>query len=533
MFLLLLLVNACQEDLPDDRQVEETLRPTANQSPSPSPAVSDTPIPTTMPTLVPTAEPVLFDAQFEPAECQFSPSNVSNLSCGYVTVPENRQVENGRNIRLHVAIASSYAAVPEEVPLIVLSGGPGSFALEWLYGNLHYYTDILKKRDVVFFDPRGVGYSEPSLDCPEVSETFGELLDQPLDQGELADRLVDAHLSCRERLETDNIDVASYNSTEMAADVDDIRRSLDYEKINLLGISYGTRTALTLMRDYPEILRGVVLDSPVPLEANLIGADAENSDQARQLLFEHCEADADCSAKYPELDEALDSLYRQLEENPVTIPVTHLGTGDIYQVRVDGSMLGASILEALYNSETIVTLPKLIYDSLEGENSDFETLATSLEIYLLYGDYSSEGLRYSVLCSDEASFNTLDSSRALTETAHPAISSYISNDVEMFYRICDGWGADEAEPIENQAVISDIPALVLSGELDPVTPPAWGRQVANNLSNSFFVQFPFSGHSVFAERSCARDIIGDFLDDPMTEPDSGCTESIHLNFITY
>ena len=483
--------------------------------------------------LTSTETPVPYQPRFEPGDCQFSPSHISNISCGYVTVPENRDAADTREIRLHVAIASSYADEPEEDPLIFLSGGPGSYALEWLYWNLRNYTDILKKRDVVFFDPRGVGFSEPSLDCPEVVESFQDMLDRPLEDGEFVDELVGAHLSCRNRLVGEGIDLSSYNSGEMAADVYDIRHALGYDNVNLLGISYGTRSALTLMRDFPEILRSVVLDSPVPLEANIIGSDAPNSDQARKLLFERCAADSQCNAAYPDLEAALDELFERLEENPITIPVTHLGTGAAHQVRVDGSILGASIVEALYNSETIVNLPKLIYDTLEAEDNNYETLATSLEIYLFYGDYSSEGLRNSVLCSDEGSFSTLESSLSLTDSAHPAIAAFIKDDVEMVHRICENWGIGAVDPIENQPVVSDIPTLVLSGEFDPVTPPSWGQQAADNLSNSFFVQLPNLGHYVFSERSCARDIIADFIDNPSTDPDSSCSQFIALNFATW
>lgn len=494
---------------------------------------SPVPKPTTLPATTSTETPVPYEPRFEPADCQFSPSHISNISCGYVTVPENRGVTDGREIRLHVAIASSYADPPEEDPLIFLSGGPGSNALEWLYYHLRNYTDILRKRDVIFFDPRGIGFSEPSLDCPEVMDSFTKMLDLPQGEGELVDELVTANLACRDRLNDAGVDLLAYNSAEMAADVNDIRLSLEYDMINLLGISYGTRTALTLMRDYPEILRSVVLDSPVPLEAEILGADAVNSDQARRLLFERCEADTYCSAAYPDLEVAFDELYDQLEANPITIPVTHLGTNETHRVWVDGSILGASVVEALYNSETIVYLPKLIYDTLESEDGSYETLATSLEIYLFYGDYSSEAMRHSVLCSDESVFSTLDSGLALAENAHPAITAFIKKDVEMIYRICEAWEVDTADPIENEPVLSDIPTLVLSGEFDPVTPPSWGMQVADNLSNSFFVQFPNLGHYVFAERSCARDIIADFLEDPVLEPDSSCTNFITLNFVTY
>jgi pimeloyl-ACP methyl ester carboxylesterase len=109
----------------------------------------------------------------------------------------------------------------------------------------------------------------------------------------------------------------------------------------------------------------------------------------------------------------------------------------------------------------------------------------------------------------------------------------MNRDLELTFQICDVWGAKEADPIENQPVTSDIPTLVLSGEFDPVTPPAWGKQVVESLDNAFYVEFPNLGHFVFAERRCARDIVTDFLSDTTTAPDSNCTKFITLNFIPF
>lgn len=536
--ILALFMSGCQSE-PESTPTataEQFEVPTETSPPILSPSPPSTITPSTAPTLTPsprpTDTPVTTLPLFEPADCQFSPSNISYLSCGYVTVPENRDKPQSGTIRLHVAVARSLDREPEADPLIFLSGGPGSHALEWLFYSVRNYTDILRNRDVIFFDPRGIGFSEPSLDCPEVMDTYRELLDQPLEDHEWIQRMVTANLGCRERLLDSGIDLEAYNSAEMAADVIDIRQALGYEAVNLFGVSYGTRTALTVMRDFPEAVRSAVLDSPVPLEVNLIGADAPASDRAMNMLFERCAAEPSCAAAYPDLPAALNELVATLNAEPVTIPVMHLVTGDYHDVWVDGGILGASLVEALYNYETAIYLPKMIYDSLKAGDGSYDTLATSLEIYLFYGDYSSEGTRHSVLCSDEGTFTTLDAALVSPGTAHPAIAEVVNRDSEMVFRICDEWGAKVAPPLENLPVHSDIPTLVLSGELDPVTPPSWGIQLASTLDNAFYVEFPWLGHSVFAERSCARDIVADFLADPTTEPDSSCTRFITFTFVT-
>ncbi len=495
------------------------------------PANSSAQITTTTPNIQPTGFPTTTVPRFERTDCRFN--RITNVECGDLYVLENRERNDGHEIRLHVAIARSYSSEPEPEPLIFLSGGPGSFSLQWLNSNLRRIVDLLKYHDVIFFDPRGVGFSEPSLDCPEVMEEFHEILGQEHSSEEWVNTMVAANLACQERLLTAGIDLSAYNSAEMAADVNDLRAVLGYEKVDLYGVSYGTRTALTVMRDYPAILKTVVLDSVVPLEIDLLGSDLSSAEQALNLVFERCAADSACNDAYPDLRIAFKELIDQLDADPITVKVTHLVTNEVYDVWVDDSILGASVHEALYNYETIIYLPKLIYETLEGEDERYETLATSLEIYLLYGDYSSEGMRYGVLCSDEGTFTSLESARKNIASANSAIAEFIDNDLEMNYRTCDFWGAKIANPIENQPVYSDIPTLVLAGEYDPVTPPSFGQQVADTLENAFYVEFPGLGHNVFADSSCARDIVAEFLEAPSTMPDSSCARSKRVNSVLH
>ncbi len=471
--------------------------------------------------------------RFEPAECAFSLPSISNVECGYLIVPEDRDNPDSPSIRLHVAIARSSAQNPEPDPLIYLSGGPGSFALQWLYGNLRYYADIRRSRDVIFFDPRGVGYSEPSLDCPEVMDVFHDTRDQPLSDAAWIDAHADATLACRDRLLSSGIDLGAYHSASMAADVNDLRIALGYDRVNLFGVSYGTRTALTVMRDYPGILRSVVLDSPVPIEADMFVADGIKAEEAVQIVFQHCVEDEICNRAYPDLPDMLDELTEMTAENPFTISVRHLVRNEEYDIYVNRSTLGWALIESLYNYETAIYLPRLVYETHLGETATYPTLSASLEIYLLYGDYSSEGQRYSVLCSDEGTFTSLDAVLENNRAVQPAIADFVNLDAELTYRICDAWGARVADPVENQPVVSDVPALILVGEYDPVTPPSYAHQAAENLANAQVIEFPGLGHFVFAEGRCPQDIVDGFLDDPEAQIDNPCPEVFQFNIITY
>jgi pimeloyl-ACP methyl ester carboxylesterase len=329
------------------------------------------------------------------------------------------------------------------------------------------------------------------------------------------------------------IELEAYHSASMAADVNDLRIALGYDLVNLFGVSYGTRTALTVMRDYPGILRSVILDSPVPVEADMFVADGIKAEEAMHVVFQRCAEDSICSQAFPSLPEVLDEVTRAVTENPFTISVRHLVRNEAYDIYVNRSTLGWGLIESLYNYETAIYLPKLVYETYLGENDAYPTLATSLEIYLLYGDYSSEGQRYSVLCSDEGSFTSLEMVLDNNAAVQPAIADYVNMDAQMTYRICEAWGAKVADPSENQPVVSDVPALILSGEYDPVTPPSYGHQVAENLENAQLIEFPGLGHFVFTEGRCPQDIVGDFLDDPQVLIDNPCPEVFQFNIITY
>lgn len=503
-------------------------------TPTQTPNPTSTPRPTATPP-PPTATAVLFQPRFEPGECRFRRPPVRQIECGDLFVQEDRTQEDSPIIQLHVAILKSTSENPQPDPLIYLSGGPGSFALEWLYWNAEGYHDILQQRDVIVFDQRGIGYSQPSLDCSEVSDSFLETLSQNPSDLAWVDSKVGANLACEARLVREGIDLAAYNSASSAADVNDLRLALGYEKVNLLGLSYGTRLALTVMRDYPEIVRSVVLDSPVPLQLDILAAQGPNFEAALDLVFERCAADEQCQAAFPDLQSDFDALVDRLDAEPVTVRVTHLFTNRQSEMLVNGNVFISGVIDALYDPDTISQLPMVIhhlYHDLPG--SDF-LLADFMQVYLLRYDYSSEGARYSTLCSEETPFTSLEAALLPSAELPPRLQAYLEQDLTTDFRTCHGWLVEEPPLIENQAVHSDIPTLVLTGEFDPVTPYAWGELVSQGLSSAIHVQVPGMSHGVFSDSRCVRQVTADFLDQPTTEPDLSCVSALELyplDFIT-
>lgn len=384
------------------------------------------------------------------------------------------------------------------------------------------FDPFLADRDLTMFDQRGAGYSEPALDCPELIDLTYETLDQDLSPEEGVALSTEATCSCHDRLVSEGVNLAAYSSAESAADLNDLRLALGYEEWNLFGISYGTRLALTAMRDFPQGIRSVILDSSYPLQVSLYAEMPANLDRALNVFFDGCAADPSCREAYAQLETIFYQLVDQLNDSPITFSVTHSITDETYDVLMNGDGLIGFLFKSLYSTEIIPALPKIFFDIREG---NYDILALLMGSFLVELEFSTTGMRYSVQCGEEVHFSTPEELAAACE-AYPELQGLfydISNPDEGICAICETWGAREADPVENEPVSSDIPTLVLAGEYDPITPPAWGEMVAESLSNAFYFEFSGVGHGASTSgKECPLIIALAFLDDPAAVQDRSC-----------
>ena len=438
------------------------------------------------------------------------------VECGYLTVPEDRSQSGGATIRLHVGVFRTQSDEKAPDPIVYLAGGPGENALELvpLIFNQRF-APFLGDRDFIIFDQRGTGLSQPALDCPEQLEAVLDALDRNLSVEEQLTLETEAILVCHDRLVSEGINLAAYTSAENAADLNELRQALGYDEWNLYGLSYGTRLALTTIRDFPEGIRSVILDSSYPLQVNIYTTLAANARRGFNVLFEGCADNPIYDGAYPELEAAFFGLVEQLTETPVTISITNPLTGESFDKLMSGTRLIVFLFESLYSVEIIPLLPQIISDASDG---DFDTLAFLEGTFLASLEFVSAGMQFSVQCGEELHFTTQQELRAAA-AAYPELRDSL---VLPISTVCPTWGAREADPIENERVISNIPTLVLAGEYDPVTPPAWGQIVAEDLSNSFYFKFPGVGHGAFFSGECPLSVALAFLSDPNTEPDGSC-----------
>lgn len=458
---------------------------------------------------------------FVPSACMFESIDLGlttltgealGFECGYVTVPERHANPDGPTIRIPVAVrrASSVDSRPD--PLLLAQGGPGGDAFV-VFSLLTPNTDIAAKRDIVIFNQRGTPYAEPSLDCPEKDEVLPDMLAATEEEGE--DLFNDAMDACYARLRSEGIDLSAYNSLENAADVPLIARALGYETYNFYGVSYGTLLGLHLMRNHPEGLRSVILDSVVATDVNFISEIPVSENRVLNEVFAACESDQVCRVQYPNLKERFFAVIRHYDENPVTLVLVNPKTGQKYDAHLDGQILRSVIFQLLYVPRMNAVLPKVVADLEQGDTRYIE----SMWPLLLFDQPIFEGMYYSVICAEDSDIDVAD---IPVESLPPEIGETARDDIQSYVDTCARWDVEKLPASIDDPVISDIPTLLLSGRFDPITPPAFALAAAAGLTNATTLVDPAGSHGVAFFSPCINGIIDSFLDDPTTSPDANC-----------
>ncbi len=494
------------------------------QTPVPLVLTTDTPIP---PTAIPSALPtVAYVPQYEETNCQFETPSEVKVTCGYVIVPEDRTGDPLKTIRLAVAVFHSTSDNPAPDPVMFLQGGPGGQAVQLSADAFDILVHpFLSKRDYITFDQRGTGLSEPALKCDELDKVYRQDIygTIPHETRELVYK--NAFLSCSGLLRVNGVKLNSYTTMESAADLKDILNLLGYSKVNLYGASYGTRLALVTMRNHPEIVKTAILDSVVPVEANVFSLYPDSVDSALSQLFDTCAADIKCNSAYPNLETVFWDLVKELNTTPVTVTTSAYPIGTVTE-SVDGGYLLNVVLGSIKSSNFIETAPQTIYRVKDG---DYSTLLAAQYSLPFAFDGISAGLYISMMCHEHGLAVTPDGLQTVSErlgVEHVWRPFYGAP--EELVQACKSWGSNGPYLGENDAVVSDIPSLIIEGSYDPATPPFFGRQVAEKLPNSFYVEFPNQGHVPTGADStgCAMEIATAFLENPIVEPDRSCLNDL-------
>lgn len=447
------------------------------------------------------------------------PHRTVEFECGYLYVYENREKAPDTNIiKLPVYTFPSRLNKTHDDPLVFLTGGPGQSTSRFVRLVDYVVGAYNIDRDVIMFDQRGTGLAEPALLCPEYGLANFEAYATGLSLEVGAVHAAEALIDCVNRYKAQGIDVNAYRNVDNAADLAELRVAMGIDEWNLYGVSYGTRLALTAMREFPEGIRSVVLDSIAPPQMEFFPTTPTSIAQSLNRLFELCQEDVQCNGAYPNLERIFYELIDRLDANPRRTSISRELDRQRYDVLVDGSVLVTMMFNNLYSSTALAQLPYVIYSAYAG---DYGPLDNFLGGLFLWDDFATV-MHYAINCHDELAFNTFEEIATAADAFDPRLAKGLDLDNYITWEICQRWETDPIYPAENEAVVSDIPTLILVGELDPVTPPRFAEAAIETLPNSYYFQIPGAGHSVTSAFSCAADIMRRFLNDPTIEPEHAC-----------
>lgn len=465
--------------------------------------------------------------EFVATDCSawFSRTRGAQVDCGFLTVLEDRAKPDGYVIKLAVARLRGSVPSPRPDPVIYLAGGPGESALHKaaaVFGDQAFIADtrfIWEERDLILLDQRGIGRSEPRLECPVYYRRRTGLPALGLDPDEVQ-REVDALLACKRSLSEQGIDVGAYTPEAIAADVADLATAMGYQTYNLFGSSFGTLPALTVMRDYPDHVRSAVLDGVWPPQVNVAEARHGNVTAALEALFRRCEADPECSRSYPDLEREFWQVVDRYSARPTTITEHDSDPSEWYEVEVDGHFMVRRMEESLRSNSWNPYLPFLVHRIAGGDRSVADAFIQPMSGWGPMFDNSAAWA--ALLCHAEGGFDDLSGVLA-DSAAYPRIAD--PEAVDLIPALCAAWHDPATEPMDRAPVASSVPTLLLSGEFDPITPPRWADLAAETLSRSHSHVVAMGGHGVGIDTQCGRALVGTFLNVPSADPAPDCSDS--------
>lgn len=428
--------------------------------------------------------------------------------CGGLEVFEDRAAGTGRRIRLAIVVLPSVSSDVHADPLFFLAGGPGQAAAQMASLVQPMFRKVQRTRDVVLVDQRGTGKSN-GLNCRAGGDSLHDLTES---DGHAVDNLK----RCLARLPGDP---RLYTTNIAMDDLDDVRAYLGYERLNLYGGSYGTRAALVYLRRHPEHVRSIVLDGVAPMDMRVPVYAARDAQRALDKLFDDCRADDACRAAYPRLAERTRELFARLDARPPHVKLAHPRTGVTEEIEVTSKVVAGIVFTSLYSPLTASILPSLIE---RAERDDFQGLLALAFAGESTTDSLSLGMQLSVVCSEDGPrYSEADLARESAGTLFG--TRLLSGQVAA----CQFWPKGAVDPSYYAPVVSGVPALVLSGEIDPVTPPTWGLEVVQHLKNGRHLVMPGTGHGV-AATACGNRIVSDFIESAdASSLDTGCMRNVH------
>lgn len=504
-----------------------------------------------------TYPPLTYSPELVEAECNFAKNDLpaslkitDNVTCGTVAVPQDHDDPEGDAIDLFVVKVASTGKHPSSAPFFLLAGGPGQAGSDILgvfddetWGTYASWTPLLEDRDAYLIDQRGTGRTEPAVICPtdrvaaSESDSSGKKatpiapVAPGVDQADAESATAaDYYGDCAATLLDEGIDLQTYNNRQSAADLDVVRQAIGAQRVDLIGISYGTWLALEMMRYYPDSVRSVVLSSPVPPQSRFFDGSMFGFQDSLNAIYEGCAEDPQCDAAYPDLERTFQQTIRKLDARPMSLTFEHPTTGKQTTANATGQDLMNLVFQLMYSGPAISFIPSLIGSVGGGDAEMFSLLVPAL---ISSDDGIGTALHYAVICQDELPFVDVEEVFADAEAA--GISQQVIDDerlsAENYAGLCAAWDLAPSSEIENEPVESNIPALILTGKFDPITPTAGGEMALETLPNGILIESPVAGHDPLSTSgTCGMDVTRAFLNRPRAELDTSCFDDLTMDF---
>jgi pimeloyl-ACP methyl ester carboxylesterase len=414
--------------------------------------------------------------------------------CATFDVPEDRANPAGRRIALNVAwlqATSNGEKMPD--PVFFLAGGPGQAAVETYPGLDPVFKEVRKRRDVILVDQRGTGKSN-LLSCAAIAEgDDGAGDDAP-------EKMQAQAAQCAQTL-SKKADLRFYTTTDAIADLDAVRKAIGAAQINLVGVSYGTRVAQQYAMRHPDSTRSIVLDSVVPNTLGMGNIFARNLDDALALQFALCSKDATCKDKLGDPRAELDALLTKLRAAPVQVNYRDATSGEAKQGTLLAETVAGLVRMYAYMPLASSLLPQLIHEANAGRYENLMALAQMMSSDMK--DAIALGMHLSVVCSEDA-----DSMVRREENAGTVLGNLMPDGMAV---MCKAWPKGTPPADFHKALATKVPALVLEGEFDPVTPPRYGEEVVKTLPNGRLFVLRGQGHNVIGA-GCMPKLFAQFVE---------------------
>lgn len=448
---------------------------------------------------------------FEP--CSLTPEGLAltvAAQCATLEVPEDRSRPDGRAIELAIAWIPNDSGSAAKDPVFFLAGGPGQSARD-SYPLLHQaFAEVRRTRHIVLVDQRGTGGSN-RLSC---KDPRGENAFSGEDAMDVAASVAFVR-TCLGELAT-VADVRHYTTSDAVADLDAVREAIGAERIDLVGVSYGTRVAQQYAKRHPERTRALVLDGVVPNTLVLGAEHAKNLEAALDAHFARCAEEPKCTAQFGSPRANLEALLAEARSAPKTVRYRDPQSNAVREDAFDAATLAAVVRLYAYAPTTASLLPLSLHEAAQGRPEAL--LAQARMLTSLVGESIMHGMQLSVTCSEDAPRLAPDTADANT-TLGTAL-------VDLLVAQCGAWPRGKVPADFNAPLAGDVPVLLLSGELDPVTPPRYGDEVAKSLPNARHLVLRGQGHNVIGE-GCAPKLVGRFLEQAGAQTlDATCLDSL-------